>query len=303
MGRLVQLCFLVVPAFSFAQLPQRLENCLPYPTFAQEVRQMQEERRSKEPPPKRIKIQSLVIKAEPALPQAPAVQIAAEVKSKMDDSEDSPDNSWLDELGERVRDGMQHHGYFKAVVADPQMRVLREDLKTKTVTITLPVDTGALYRLSEIQFGRNTIASFEQMRPLFLIREGEVFDTLKLGEGIEALRYLYAERGFINFAAVPSFQVDESRSLITLVLDLDQGKQFHVGTFRILGLEPALAQELIAESGLAAGSIFNPRLLTKFFQSNRSVLPSDANADNDTEYKVNENDATVDIILDFRTCS
>jgi outer membrane protein assembly factor BamA len=302
MHRLVFLCCLAIPARCLAQLPARVENCLPYPTFAQEIRQMQEEQRAKTPPPRRLEIKRLVLNSRRPLPKATADRIADEVKSKMNGDDDREDPDWADELAERVRDGWQHHGYYKIEVGEPVVQVLHETANTKTVVVSLHVYPGKLYRTGDIQFSRSTIAGSEQMRSLFPIHQGDIFDTHKLGEGVNGLRYLYGEQGFINFAAVPSFEIDDSHNLVSVNFDLEEGKPFRVGKFTILGLEQSLVQKLVAESGLRPGSIFNPRLLEQFFTNNKSVLPPDANFDNDVEYRTNEQEGTVDIIMDFRTC-
>jgi len=295
---LILLCYLALPVLSPAQVPERLEKCLPYRTFAQEIRQANAEKDNEEPPPKPIHIKSLTFNSDNPLP-ANSKQIASEVKANAK-IQDGPD--WPLELGELVRDAWQQRGYFKVQVDFSDVDILRDAAREQVVRLAVKVDPGKLYRLNDIKFSQSTIASPAELRSVFPIDNGDIFDTHKFGKGIDGLRYLYNEHGFINFAAVPSFQINESSSLITLILELDEGKQFRVGKFTILGLEASLAQTLIAESGLERGSIFNPRLLKQFFERNRSVVPSDANPDNDVERKANEQKATVDIIMDFRSC-
>lgn len=263
---------------------------------------MQEEQRAKAPPPRRLEIRSLVLNSHRPLPKATADRIADEVKSKMNGDDDREDPGWPDELAERVRDGWQHHGYYKIEVGEPVVQVLRETARTKIVEVSLTVSPGKLYRTGDLQFSHSAIAGSEQMRSLFPIHQGDIFDTYKLREGINALRKLYGEQGFINFAAVPSLNIDDSQNLVSVTFNLEEDKPFRVGSIKLLGLEPALAQKLIAGSGLHPGSIFNPRLLEQFFATNKPVLPLDANLDNDVEYKTNQQEGTVDVIMDFRTC-
>ena len=42
------------------------------------------------------------------------------------------------------------------------------------------------------------------MRPLFQMKQGDVFSTAKLRKGMENLRKLYGEFGYIDFVPSPS---------------------------------------------------------------------------------------------------
>ncbi len=209
---------------------------------------------------------------------------------------------WPLKLAAVVRDAWQHHGYYNVQVGDPDLDILQETEQEHLAQVTVKIDPGKQYRTKDISFSNNLQFHSLQLRDLVPVQDGEILDTHEIAEGIGALRKLYSERGFINFAAVPATQIDESRNRISLMLDLDEGKQFRVGKFEIRGMDPVLAQGLIADSGLAPGSIFNSRLLEAFFQRNKSLLPADASAEDATQRHIDEQAGTVDLIIDVRGC-
>src|SRR5262249_40183728 len=138
----------------------------------------------------------------------------------------------LEEDAERVRDALQQHGYFKAVVDDPKTN-LRDVHKTlhvpfaqsgkgKVMDVTIPIEEGDRYKLKSITF-KNTqaIKNTQLLRTLFPIRDGETFDNHKIGKGLDNLRKAYGELGFINFSAVPTTEIDDEKKQIALTIEAE----------------------------------------------------------------------------------
>ena len=100
------------------------------------------------------------------------------------------------------------------------------------------------------------------------------------GKGLEDLRKAYGEIGFINFTSAPDTQFDDENGLISLVIDVDEGKQFRIGSVKVLGLDDAGREEML-KTLPKRGETFNDRIWEKSLVS--------------TE--------TVSITFDFRPCS
>src|SRR5713101_5500014 len=106
---------LLWPHLLSAQLPERVERCLPYPTLAQEIRAMMEETEPKQEQPPEIKITSVKFGRETRLSQAIRTRIVLAITRHQfyDDSK----FDWLDELKEMpVKGALQDLGYFRAKV-------------------------------------------------------------------------------------------------------------------------------------------------------------------------------------------
>ena len=78
----------------------------------------------------------------------------------------------------------------------------------KRADMTIPVEEGKHYHLNNINFvGVKLFRTPEAlMRPLFQMRQGDVFSTAKLRKGMENLRKLYGEFGYIDFVPEPDFE-------------------------------------------------------------------------------------------------
>ena len=139
-------------------------------------------------------------------------------------------SDWLGGIPGRVRYALQERGYFRAEVGDAETKVISQTPTEKIVDVVVRVDTGALYTLDAIQFSANRAVPVfpeEQLRAQFPISDGELLDTEKIRIGLEKLRKLYGEDGYINFTPVPNTEVLDRARSVRLTVDLDEGKRFY----------------------------------------------------------------------------
>jgi outer membrane protein assembly factor BamA len=247
---------------------------------------------------KKLEIARLIFVGDPALPLPEQEKIAtALTRANWTDNQDG-----LDHLRERIRDAWQEQGYFKAKVKKAVTQTLEDAPYKRAVEVTVYVDAGKQYWLGEIEFRQSAHLSAEQLRPLFPLQRGDVFDTHKLQKGIEEMRRAYGAKGFINFSTVPLFNINETTAVVSLTIEVEEGPQFRFGQVKVLGLDPALAQKLLHESGLDTGSIFDVSRVHEFFQRNRLILPKDASEIENTRRLLDQREGVVDITMDFRGC-
>ena len=154
------------------------------------------------------------------------------------------DSSKLEEDKSRVQDFYQEHGYFVARATDSSVKVydvggpgkgthiwlIHPNKPGKRADISVTIEEGLKYKLHAISFtGVKFFRTPEAlMRPLFGMSEGDVFSTAKLRKGIENMRKLYGEFGFIDFVGEPGFEPDTKAGTIDMSLSVDEGKQFFV---------------------------------------------------------------------------
>jgi outer membrane protein assembly factor BamA len=128
------------------------------------------------------------------MPISDQQEIAASIKRQRYKSLDGV----VEEAIERVRAGWQNQGYFKVEVSgDTRTLTKNADLQ---IALFVHVDEGLQYTLGGIIFKHNNaISNLDALRSLFPIKDGEIFSREKIMKGLENLRKVYGEFGYINY--------------------------------------------------------------------------------------------------------
>jgi outer membrane protein insertion porin family len=143
-----------------------------------------------------------------------------------------------EEIGERIRGALRDLGYFKAVVDEPKFSFPAQGEGRRTAYVIAKVDPGAQYRIGEIRVQKATIFPPAQLRDLFLLRRGDLFNATKISRGLDDLRRLYGTRGHVDCVVNPVLSVDESSRTVDLALEVDEGKPYDFGQLFLEGVEP-----------------------------------------------------------------
>ncbi len=138
-------------------------------------------------------------------------------------------------LAEHLRQDLRDEGYFEAKC---DLNGVKDSDDGTTADITLRVNAGAQYRLARIVFTGAQNFPGPQLRALFAIEDGALFNATAVGRGLERMKNLYAESGHINMGAIPQPTVDESRHTVELTVDIDEGTMYYFGRLLVDGVEP-----------------------------------------------------------------
>jgi outer membrane protein insertion porin family len=215
----------------------------------------------------------------------------------------------LNEDAERVRYAYQQKGYYKALVSDPKTQIrdvhrtfripLIQKASGKVVDITIPIEEGDQYRLKKITFsGNKAITNTAALRAQFTMKDGDIFDVEKVRKGLDGLRKVYGEFGYINFTPVPDTQIDDDKKEITLAIDLDEGKPFFVRRIEFQGNTTTRDKVIRRELAVEEGQLYNSRLWEmSLLRLNQLGYFEELKPDQDSEVKQNNQEGTVDITL------
>jgi outer membrane protein assembly factor BamA len=228
------------------------------------------------------------------LPSADQEQIASQLKEGTYPG--GPDGV-TEELEERVRQAWQNHGYFRVRVQGGS-HVLTSNPTNAQIAATFRIEEGPQYRLRQITFkGNKAIAGTKALRDLFPSKDGDVFNRTAIGTGLQNLGKAYGQFGYINFTSVPETKFNEVDQTISLLIDIDEGKQFYISSMRTLGADP----EILSDLALKPGQPYNGRLIEEFL---RKHLPdADANDLRVVHRVLDERTGTVALVFDFRDCA
>jgi len=184
------------------------------------------------------------------------------------------DPSKLDEDKSRVQVFYQEHGYFTAHVTDSTVTMrktggegmhiplIHPNKPGTAADVNVTVEEGKLYHLNNITFtGVKFFRTPEAlMTPLFGMSKGDTFSTAKLRKGLENMRKLYGDFGFIDFVAEPSFDPMPDSGQMDMSLSVDEGHQFFVRRIDFSGNTTTRDKVIRRQLLIDEGQIFNNRL-------------------------------------------
>jgi outer membrane protein assembly factor BamA len=212
------------------------------------------------------------------------------------------DHNWLEKIEEAVLSVWQDQGYFKAEVK-AQALPLGGDATYQHFSIALHINEGGLYRFEAISFrSSNPDVSLvfppEELRKLIPLQVGDILSTQKIGDGVNAMKELYGNHGYIDFTADPVPDIDESTHKVSIRMELDQQKQFRIDKIDVSGLDSNLASLL--EAQVKPGDPFNGKILRALLNEHNSALPPLVPRE-EIILRRNFMDGTVDIKFGFRS--
>jgi outer membrane protein insertion porin family len=218
------------------------------------------------------------------------------------------DASKLEEDSERVRQAYQDRGYFRASVGDPQTNLRSETglslltfrpKKGKRIDITMPIDEGGRYRLTDITFsGNKAVTNVKALRAQFAIKDGDWFNRTAFAKGLQNLQKAYGTLGYINFVANPIPTVDDVKKTVSFEIDIDEGKQFYVSRIEFQGNTVTRDFVIRRELALQEGQIYNSKLWElSIMRLNQLDYFNPLKVDQDSETHQNAENGTVDLLL------
>lgn len=163
------------------------------------------------------------------------------------------------------------------------MIIVSSSPSKEVIDVTYHVNLGQQYRLKRLTFvslGNSPALAFREteLRQVFPIRDGEIFNVERIRSGLEMLRKLYVSEGYINFTAVPFTDVDNRAMTVALRLNLDEGAVFRLGSLLLEGVEPApgVGAKLLEAWKPYEGQIYSQQILENFMRENAAYFPRDA---------------------------
>ena len=292
----------------YAQLPPRLERCLPYPTLAQEIKELQgaaEEIPKSGSSQPRITIASIYFQGQTPLPQTVQTQLVRTFRRYTQPFHDSDAQILLTEFSEAgVKAALHDRGYFRASV-EAEAKLLSADAHEKRYSFIIRVTAGPLYRLGSVNFmsapdsDSALVFPSAQLRNLIPLAPGEVFNVSKIRHGLDAITRLYGSNGYIDATVEPDIHVDDHRPILDVVLKIDAQGQYRVGKVVVVSSDTNV--KAFVNTNLKTGQVFNNEAIQRLLRRYKSELPADA-SERDISVIRNTAYKTLDITFDFWSC-
>lgn len=167
-------------------------------------------------------------------------------------------------ISECVRSLFRDYGYLHVEVSAP----ITAPVDSTTVDVTLRIKSGPQYRLKDFQISGVKAFALADMRWLFPLQAGDVFDVGKVRKAFEAMRRLYDTKGYLNFTPIPDQVFDETDKSVLFIVKVDEGKAFRFGPLKLSGVEaaPGVGHKILADWKPYIGQGFNIEVLERFVE-------------------------------------
>ena len=124
--------------------------------------------------------------------------------------------------------------------------------------ITFTVEEGELYHFGKVQI-QSQIRDLNpnDLQPLLLTNDGDVYDATLIDKSIEALTYAAGTRGFVFIDIRPRVQRNPATKTIDLFYDIEEAPRVYIERINIVGNTRTRDEVIRREFRLAEGDAFN----------------------------------------------
>lgn len=161
-------------------------------------------------------------------------------------------------------DKLMQSGLFKRV----SYRVRSEDYDLTLIFELEEKAAGAVATtgdvLGQVTWNGNRALSNQDLAMAFALRSGDAASRDKIDHAIEAVRKAYARRGYINANLGQTSSRDAATQRVNYQFTVNEGQQYRMGAFSVVGLSPADARQLKSKWTLAADAIYDDGYLDQF---------------------------------------
>lgn len=217
----------------------------------------------------------------------------------MKEKELPSDGRWLEYIQELVNDEWHQSGYMKAKV---ELQLAGSNVKGKLTEVVLiaKVRQGLQYRLGQISFKGGTQFTNDQLRAAFPSKDNALFNVEEFRKGLENLRFMYGERGYVSFTSIPDLVFDDESRRISVAIELDEHIQYFISDVTFLGVTPEQERLLRQDEAFLPGAPFNASLI-ECIAERYSSLPKLQNLLEQMRIR-QHSDGRMSLLLDFRPC-
>ncbi len=190
----------------------------------------------------------------------------------------------FEEDADKVVAYYRDRGYIEARVGQPELKILEDskDSKTRFVELRIPVTEGHQYRIGKLNFEGNKIVNDTALRPLFKVKEGEIYSEKNIRKGFEKAKELYGTGGYMDFTGYPDLaprdapqtngNPDQSGPaapaaapngppIVDVTLRLQEGKQYFINRITFVGNTTTRDNVIRREIRLLESGVFNTEAL------------------------------------------
>ncbi len=80
-----------------------------------------------------------------------------------------------------------------------------------------------------------TVYSSEQLLSRIQLKPGDRFDIVEMKQGLEQIKQLYDEKGYVNFSYIPQQEFNEKSKTVTLLFNIEESIPYYIDRVTFTG--------------------------------------------------------------------
>jgi len=133
---------------------------------------------------------------------------------------------------ERVREVLLNKGFLNAQIGLPSVE-LSED--KKWFSVRFAISEGEPFTVSEVGFRGNTVFEVPDLRDGLSIKEGEIFQRVKIRDEITRITDLYGAKGYAFAEVVPNVNQNAEERTASIIFNIKEGEMMRIRQINING--------------------------------------------------------------------
>ena len=185
---------------------------------------------------------------------------------------------------ERVKEVLLNKGYLNVQVSQPTVE-LSED--KKWFTVWFDVSEGEPFTVAEVGFRGFTVFEDQELREGLKIKDGEIFQRVKIRDEITRLTDLYGSKGYAFADVVPNVTPNPEAKTATIILNIKEGEMMRIRQINIHGNDKTRDNVIRREVRVDEQDVIDTPALKRSFQRLNNlnffetveILPAQVDAD------------------------
>ncbi len=177
-----------------------------------------------------------------------------------------------------------------------------EDHNKVAVDVTLPVDPGRQYSVSQVAWKvtENSAITTAEASSLLHLTVGQPADAIRLNNDLEALTRLYHSRGYMAVTIKPEPELNDQSSTVRYDINVAEGALYRMGELEIVGVDTPSKDRLRNAWKLREGDTYNADYTKKFVEEAPRFLPPGADYSISVREELDVKGENVDVTIHFK---
>jgi outer membrane protein assembly factor BamA len=202
-------------------------------------------------------------------------------------------------IREVVLSSYQDKGYWRARVSAIVTWVRGRDEQRQVDVVITALNEGEQYYLKEIRWTGVTAFPDSELLGLMPVHAWDLMNRTKVAEGLQAIRELYATRGYVTLTVIPRLEFDDAAHSVSLDINVREDSPFRFGSLSIAGLDDSASRKMQQEWRQMREQPYSQERLRRFFSEFLQRTPSVAAPSNYRTTSIDLDTHTVDVQVSF----